>query len=244
MLLKKINQIVLILLVIPAFFASTFIKHKSTFKPAASPGFAPGTGAKVPVTSLITPFEEIAEPDLTSVEPAADPQQMVDTLALMDFVAQVTGNNPDLVTGVFLNSRFAYPVVQQPPDSTDYISTKQDEVTQFAAADEHGTTGILAHNYLAGASFFYLSLEEDIYVVFGDGTAVQYTVTQIRSFRALQPDSPYSDFIDQETGAQYTANDVFLEIYGDPGRLVLQTCIASEDAPNWGRLFVIAEQVD
>lgn len=244
MLHKKSIRIALILLVIPAFIASTFIKHKSTLKPAASPGYAPGTGAKVPVTSLILPYEEIAEPDLTDVEPAVDPQQMVDTLALMDFAAQVSGSSPDLVTGLFLNSRFAYPVVQQPPDLTDYISTKRDEMTQFAAAAEHGTIGILAHNYLAGASFFNVSLQQDIYVVYGDGTVVRYLVTQIRSFQALQPDSPTSDFIDLKTRTQYTASDVFLEVYGEPGRLVLQTCIARGDMLNWGRLFVIAERVD
>lgn len=243
MLRKKIIRVILTLLLFPVLITSVKIQFNAVQKPTASVGFASAAKLHVPVTSQFQSAQETAGVDLAAGGLSGG-RQVLDMLALTDFSAQVASGGPDLVAGLFLSSGFAFPVIQQPPDSPAYVSARRDEVTQFAMADEHGTIGVLAHNYLAGIHFGDVLVGQDLFVVYGDGTTTQYRVTQIRRFQALQPDSTSSDFIDLETRRQYTSDEVFSQIYEPSGRLVLQTCIAGEGSSSWGRLFLIAERTN
>ncbi len=151
----------------------------------------------------------------------------------------------ELPVGLYVPGLLALPVVQQPAGNPAYVSPADGELTHFGLAAGYGSTGLLAHNTAAGAQFDDLSLGQVLYLVDGIHGVQAYRVAQIRRLRALQPSSPYSDFLDLDVpGVRLTAADLFYQVYALEGRLVLQTCIEAEGKSNWGRLFLIAEPVE
>jgi hypothetical protein len=160
---------------------------------------------------------------------------------LPEFIRAVT-NNTSAPAGIYVSNTLAFPIVQQPSDNSGFVSTKENVVTNFAFASQYKSTGLLAHNYLAGAQFPAINNGQHLALVLGNGSVVYYKVTAIRSYQALQPYSPYSNFIDlADTTRKLSATDLFMETYGIADRLVLQTCIDAEGIDSWGRLFIIAE---
>jgi hypothetical protein len=161
--------------------------------------------------------------------------------AFRTFVAGVATGDPQAITGVYVPGGFAYPVDQQPAGNAAYVSDVGDRLTQFNLASQYGTIGFLAHNDLAGASFFKLSLGQKVQVVFGDGSTRSYLIVETHSFQAEQPYSPYSDFLDlKQESMVWSAEDLFFEMYAGDERVVFQTCIAADGVSTWGRYFVIA----
>jgi hypothetical protein len=149
---------------------------------------------------------------------------------------------PHAVVGLYIPGVLAARVVEQPPREDAFVAALPDTVTRFRlAARYYGTLGFLAHNTLAGVAFFRLKQGDVFYVVRGDGKVEAYLVTQVVRYRALQPDSPYSSFVDLTTGERLTVEEAFRRTYGAvPGGAVLQTCIARGQKPTWGRWFVLA----
>jgi len=164
---------------------------------------------------------------------------------LSTFSASVQNSNAYQITGVYVPGLMAVPVVQQPSGQAGYVSTAAETLTQFAAASKYGTTGLLAHNYLAGAYFSNLSQGSVITLVYGDGSTQYYSVTTVLEFQALSPNSPYSQFVNlAQPGVTLSSTDLFYQTYGLGNVLVLQTCIADGNESSWGRLFVIAEPIE
>jgi hypothetical protein len=163
------------------------------------------------------------------------------TSQLRSFISQVNTGQEDLITGIFVSDVLAVNVVQQPTSNPGYISTADSTVTEFSMARDYGTIGMLAHNYLAGDLFFQLEESQTVYLVFGDSSVQKYTIVDILSYQALQPNSPYSNFLNLENSNEYlSAADLFYKVYQQDDALVLQTCIANQGVESWGRLFVIA----
>ncbi len=164
--------------------------------------------------------------------------------SLAAFVAALQGEHrpPDAVVGLYIPGVLAARVVEQPPGQDGFVAALPATVTRFRlAARYYGTLGLLAHNTLAGAAFFRLREGDVFYVVLGDGRVEAYLVTQVLRYRALQPNSPYSPFIDLTTGERLTVAEAFRRTYGAAqGGAVLQTCIARGKLLTWGRLFVLA----
>ncbi len=159
---------------------------------------------------------------------------------LETFVGQVKTGLASQVTGLYVTDLFAYPVVQQPSGQPAYVSSTDSTITQFGMASVYGSLGFLAHNTLAGAQFSNIKPDQLIAVVYGDGHYALYQVTQIRSFQATRPNSPYSSFVDLSTNTALTATELFYQTYGVKNTLVLQTCITSNGLDTWGRLFILA----
>ncbi len=157
------------------------------------------------------------------------------------FVDQLNNGRASDLRGVYVPNILADSVVQQPNGDATYVSTDPGVVTQFGPASGIGSTGLLAHNFLAGQQFPLLSRGDLIYLVYGDGHQAAYVVTQMLQYQALQPESPYSNFVDLSNGVLMTASSLFSIAYGRPGDVVLQTCIAAYGDPSWGRLFIVAE---
>jgi hypothetical protein len=176
---------------------------------------------------------------VTAVTPA-----LVDRLSISldDFAASVKNGNSGQIVGLYADDVFALSVVQQPSGNTGYVSTSGYNVaTQFGMASSYGSIGMLAHNYLAGSYFSNLASGSEIVVIYGDGSTVSYTVSEVRKYQALTPSSAYSNFINlSDPSETLTSSDVFSETYGTSGALVLQTCISKDGNSSWGRLFVIA----
>lgn len=165
--------------------------------------------------------------------------------SIQDFTSQFATGSDKLVTGLYVQGVMAYAVTQQPEGYPAFVSTDAGVVTQFGMASQYGSTGILAHNYLAGADFFNLSVDQIITLVYGSGRMVNYRITAVRHLQALSPTSPYSRFADLDIpGQEYSVTEMFNQIYNQADRLVLQTCIQNGSIDSWGRLFIIAEPLD
>jgi len=163
-------------------------------------------------------------------------------LPLLDtFVSQVKNGQANELRGVYIPEILASPVVQQPAGNNEFVSNRQNIVTQFGLASQFGSTGLLAHNDLAGEGLSLLREGQKFHLIYGNGQTVALVVTEILNYQALQPTSTSSNFVDLENGGLLTASELFLKIYNRPGQVIFQTCIAAEGNRAWGRLFVIAE---
>ena len=86
------------------------------------------------------------------------------------FIASVTNGQSGVPTGVYVPGELALKIIQQPEDNAAFVSTLPDILTQFRMASSYHTVSLLAHNYLAGAQFFNLQLNQQIILVLGDGS--------------------------------------------------------------------------
>lgn len=163
--------------------------------------------------------------------------------SLDKFVSSIENESSSLV-GVYADGLFALKIVEQPPGRDAYVAARPDVVTLFSEAEDFGSIGLLAHNFLAGSYFFDLEMHEQILVISGDGALSPYRITAFRRFEALDPQNPKSNFLDLTKGQNITAEKVFKQVYMHKNSLIFQTCIQENGNDEWGRLFVIAEPVE
>lgn len=163
-------------------------------------------------------------------------------LPLLDtFISQVENGQAEELRGVYIPEILAARVVQQPTGNNEFVSPRQNMVTQFGLASQFGSTGLLAHNELAGESLSLLREGQKFHLIYGNGQTVAFVVTEILNYQALEPTSTSSNFVDLENGGLLTASELFSKIYVRLGQVIFQTCISAEGNRSWGRLFVIAE---
>lgn len=163
---------------------------------------------------------------------------------LENFVATVSNGKANQVTGLYVDGVLAFSVRRQPAGNPSFVSETADEVTLFGLAGQYGTQAFLAHNYLAGETFFELTSGQIITLVYGDGSTASFRIEGIRRFQALSPDSTQSSFVDLETGDTLSTSTLFHTIYNNDNAVVLQTCINRDGISTWGRLFITAVPVD
>ncbi|MBK9006113.1 MAG: hypothetical protein CNIPEHKO_03186 [Anaerolineales bacterium] len=157
-----------------------------------------------------------------------------------EFVQSVHTGEENVVRGVYVPNVMAYRVAQQPLDNPGFLSSKEDRVTQFRMAAGYGTVGLVAHNYLAGESFFNLEAGDEVRIVYGDSKVETFVVYEILQYQALQPNSPYSSFQNLDRDETLTVNQMFKRVFVSDGYVTFQTCIEKDGISTWGRLFVIA----
>ena len=156
-------------------------------------------------------------------------------------VSPLNGGQADSVRGIYIPDLLTAPVVQQPFENHEFISTEENTLTQFGLASNFGSIGLLAHNYLAGASFSQLERGQKFYLIYESGRMSAFVVTEIFRYQALNPNSTSSKFVDLQTNHLLTARDLFTKVYKRRGQVIFQTCIAEGQEPSWGRLFIISE---
>lgn len=165
--------------------------------------------------------------------------------SLESFAASVANGRSQQVVGIYSPNVMAFSVVQQPSGNAAFVSTRANVLTQFGMASQYGSTGLLAHNSLAGAYFYNFKTGDVISVVYGDGSISLFRISQIQQYQALDPYSPYSNFVDlNNPGTQLTSTDLFYRTYGLGKVLVLQTCLSRDGNDSWGRTFVIASPLN
>ncbi len=156
-----------------------------------------------------------------------------------EFSASLVGTEG--LAGIYADQLFAYEVRKQPVNNVGFVSSEPDVVTEFTLASQYNTTGLLAHNTLAGAVFNQVQVGQTITLLYADGSAKLYEVMEIEQYQALTPESPRSDFVPLDNPTmRMSATELFNRIYAPGQRLVLQTCIEAGGNPSWGRLFIIA----
>ena len=159
------------------------------------------------------------------------------------FIQQVRNGQANELRGIYIHGVLAAGVVQQPNGKDEFISPWENFVTQFTLPSRFGSTGLIAHNYLAGKTFTLLQEGQEINLVYGDGHTSKFAVSEIRQYQALDSFSTASSFFDLKNQRTRTSSELFTEIYKKPGMLILQTCIEANQNTSWGRLFVIAQPV-
>src|SRR5512140_3416282 len=192
---------------------------------------------------LLLPTILIALTALPMLRVRADGIPLPDTEfpSLSTFLSVMSNGQAAELRGVYVPNLLADIVVQQPNNDGTFVSTAPRTLTQFGPANTLGSTGLLAHNFLAGAKFSQLNRGDLIYLVYGNGRVATYVISSMIRYQALSPESVYSNFIDLDSGTLMSASSVFNVAYGRPGDVVLQTCIDANGEPSWGRLFLVAE---
>lgn len=160
---------------------------------------------------------------------------------LPTFVSSVVNGDAGALRGVYADDLFALQVVQQPESYPAYVSRIQNSVTQFRLAARLGNVGVLAHNFLSGRYFFDLHPAQTVELVYGGGRIEVYRVTRVYRYRAVNPRSTNSDFIDMDSSERLSADQLFEKVYEGPRHVTFQTCITRDGNSSWGRLFVLAE---
>ena len=208
----------------------------------AQPAVVQETATQIPTLTPIPTETPTPTPDPTAIFQVTQTAQAEQQLRIFDqFVADMKNGNGNQVTGIYVENVMALQVVQQPSGNAGFVSTIDETATYFLYPwQKAGNHGLLAHNYLAGRYFFNVGYGDIITLVFGDGYYQDFEVTQIKEYQALQPDSPYSTFIDLATGEQKNVNTVFIEVYMGAFHTTLQTCIANGGEGEWGRHFTLA----
>jgi len=146
-----------------------------------------------------------------------------------------------VLSGVSIHDAESFPVVQQPPGDTNFVSKNDGEITQFASASQYGNVGLLAHNYLSGKAFSQLRIGEEIQLVYSDGRVETFVVKEILRYKALEPKSPYSSFQNLDDKDEVlTVGQMFDRAYEGGRHVTFQTCISAQGNSSWGRLFIIA----
>jgi hypothetical protein len=136
------------------------------------------------------------------------------------------------IDAVCIGNRKKLKVVQQKRPEQVYVGNV---FTQFSLAP---AIGLLAHN---NSKIADCAIGDYVTVWAGSVPSI-YRVEDISTWRALEPDSPTSNFASHENpllvdGSLTTAKELFDDIYGWYP-LVLQTCIERDGIPTWGRRFV------
>jgi hypothetical protein len=160
--------------------------------------------------------------------------------SLAEFIEQVTNGDAETLRGAYVPGVLALPIVQQPPGNSAYVSPMSSNLTQFSMADKAGNVGLLAHNYLAGSLFFDIEPQDRIILVYGNARTETYVVEKIHQYEAL-PNGMYKNV---EAPNSMNIGELFETMYGGQRHVTLQTCIAKDDRLNWGRLFIVAEELD
>jgi hypothetical protein len=206
--------------------------------------------AAQPTLQSISPASAAGDTLPSPVDQAAVPGQglvaIPATSGLPDlngFIASVSNGQASLLTGVYVPGQFAMPVVQQPDGDIFYVASADQTLTEYSHSDSYGVIGLLAHNTLgSGQAFFNLKPGQDVILVYGNGRQVRYRIDRIENYQAINPNDPYSDFIDLNGpgGTVVRNEDLFRRMYTVSGQLVFQTCFTANGDPSWGRMFVIA----
>jgi hypothetical protein len=204
----------------------------------------PAAGRLLAVSPMPVAQQATLEPVIPTLQPGGGRQaaRAVDVHELPEFVESSGSGDSELVTGVYAPGRFDLIVEQQPPNHNLYVTEKWGYATQFARPLRFEVIGLLAHNTFSGILFYGLDLNDDVFLVFGDGRTAVYRVEAIEEFQKLEPGNPRSDYMELATGRQMTTNEVFTRFYKNGHHLILQTCLERNGDMSWGVRFIRAEE--
>lgn len=197
----------------------------------------------VPSSPLIIPVSADANLSYDSIDVNF---QKISYQSFSNFIKTITSQSfNNQFVGLISPKLFTLPIIQQPAGQAGFVSNEAEKITEFSMARQFGTTGLLAHNHLAGAYFSSLNENDLLVMVTAEKEYKFFRIEKIRSYQALSPNSPYSDFVDLSNPSRVlNATELFYEVYTTEGSLVLQTCIAQGSELSWGRLFIQAIPVD
>ena len=163
----------------------------------------------------------------------ADMQMAAGTTA--GFMEQMLkGGSAGTVVQISVPGKFSYAVVQSGNGvPSGYV------LGQYAQAAKKGNIGLLAHNYLAGQSFYALAIGDEVNVTYSNGATKTFVVTNVLRYQATDPNNYSKPFLNSN-GKEISPKSVFNQAYQKNG-LTFQTCITADGSYTWGLLFVQAK---
>ena len=84
-----------------------------------------------------------------------------------------------------------------------------------------------------------LKVGDIVQLVYGDGNYLDFEVVKINEYQALQPDSPYSNCVNLNTGEELSANNLFIEVCMGDFHTTLQTCITKGNETGLCNIFSV-----
>lgn len=197
---------------------------------------------KVSITRLSSPGRVIP-----ATEPGYEDYHLP---GLASFIESVKNGNGNQTTGIYIEGKLSFPVVQQPGGRPEYV-TRGPILTQFniASFGVEDDTGLLAHAFPAGGQFYKVEKADEIILVKGDGSIEKYIVTTIRRFLASDPYNFHSEFIEinrknETIGRWHSASELFRLIYSDEDSvndgLAIQICEVNSEGVPYVRRFIKA----
>ena len=176
------KRILITILILCNFVLQVSIPHREFIPVSNGGGINSDANSPLFITDPIT-FDN--EQENLQTETESDNKK-----AINDFISTVADGTSGIIRGIYAENNFALQIIQQPSGQSGFVSKIEGEVTQFSMATNYGITGLLAHNYLSGRHFFKLGKGDVIQLVYGDGNLVDYQISEIQRYQALQPNSP------------------------------------------------------
>ena len=156
-----------------------------------------------------------------------------DTASAQDVAAQIGVSKAKTAVSVSVTGKFTYGVSQ-----SGNAAPSSYTLGQYAYAAGKNNLGFLAHNYLAGSSFYMLSAGDEVLVTFSDGSTQTYTVYNVTRDKATDPNNFSKPFVDAR-GKTVSARQVFNQAYKS-NQVTFQTCLSGGGSLTWGVLIVQA----
>lgn len=138
------------------------------------------------------------------------------------------------VASVTVTEKFSYPVVH-----SGNSAPSSGGLGQYAYASQKGSLGFIAHNYLAGHSFFALEMGDTVTVTYNGGKQETFKVVNALRYQATNPNDFSAPFLN-DNGKKLSALQVFKQAYRK-NWVTFQTCITQDGTSTWGLLFVQAK---
>lgn len=198
-------------------------------------------GMNLPEISVDHAVADLPVPTAPATEASGQVNQLP---ALDEFIQQVTDGQTDALRGVYAAGVMALRIVPQPDGDVAFISEEDGTATHFQSAAIYGVVGLLAHNFLSGALFHDLTLDQEVTLIYGGGRLENYRISRIVDFERMTISDLQSDFRSLVTDKISSVEDVFFDFYSGDPHLTLQTCIEKDGIWNWGVRFIVAEPVD
>ncbi len=217
------------------------VKYSSTGRVTSSTSGASNSRAVRSIHAVVTPTATrlptaavLSQQRPSGASPTESPE-------LLEFSRRVVNGQPGSLCGLYVAGILALRVVQQPTDDPGYISSEDGTATEFQRADLFDAVGLLAHNTLAGRDFFKISEGQELTLIYGDGRAKYFHVSEIADYQRLTLADLRSDFLALDSSRKQTADQVFARFYQQAHRLTLQTCLRRGDITDWGVHFIVAD---
>ena len=176
----------------------------------------------------------------------------LETFAASVFVSK----DAHYITGIYAESVFALPVVQQPKKDSGWISLEwsnsangRAELTQIYNPSKNGQIIIGAHNNLSGSFFANMNTGKLVTVIYGDGTREAYRIAYGELWQMKDPKIPSSNFrkvISSYPNEDWVTSNEFWRWLSETkdNSVVFLTCYANKGDYEWGRYFVVARKVN
>ena len=135
------------------------------------------------LNSIITPITGNYQIKQSQMEFAHAAVNLPEFYPFFEEVTKTEGAGINELVGLFAPDNFEFKIIQQPLNHPEYVSEQEDSLTEFSLAKSETSTGLLAHNYLAGKHFSNLEIDDLLITISADKTISIFLLTSCSTLR-------------------------------------------------------------